>query len=180
MGTVTAAFRFKLFATAFHVGTATAAFEIAALKFLEPETWPLEILLKKKHQFQVSFSKNFRGVNSWISWHFLFQLLPSDLFGCFKWPFQGLSDLYLGDQKVTWKNLVLILIRNCNFLLFTDLHRCFSRWTNRWATPNPRQRTRWWWSSTGPTFFRRQLFSSDLENWCDVERGVQGGTNKQL
>ena len=33
------------------------------------------------------------------------QVLPSDLFGCFKWPFQGLSDLHLGDQKVTWKKL---------------------------------------------------------------------------
>ena len=35
------------------------------------------------------------------------QVLPSDLFGGFKWPFQGLSDLYLGDQKVTWKKLVV-------------------------------------------------------------------------
>ena len=33
------------------------------------------------------------------------QVLPSDLFGWFKWPFQGLSDLHLGDQKVTWKKL---------------------------------------------------------------------------
>ena len=31
------------------------------------------------------------------------QVLPSDLFGCFEWPFQGLSDLRLGDQKVTKK-----------------------------------------------------------------------------
>ena len=29
-----------------------------------------------------------------------------DLFGCFEWAFQGLSDLHLGDQKVTWKKLV--------------------------------------------------------------------------
>ena len=34
------------------------------------------------------------------------QLLPSDLFGDFKWPVQGLSDLHLGYQKVTGKNLV--------------------------------------------------------------------------
>ena len=33
------------------------------------------------------------------------QVLPSDLFGWFKWPFQGLSDIHLGDQKVTWKKL---------------------------------------------------------------------------
>ena len=29
------------------------------------------------------------------------------LFGGFKWPFQGLSDLHLGDQRVTWKKLVI-------------------------------------------------------------------------
>ncbi len=34
------------------------------------------------------------------------QVLPSDLFGDFKLPFQGLSDLHLGYQKVTWKKLV--------------------------------------------------------------------------
>ena len=33
------------------------------------------------------------------------QVLPGDLFGCFKWPFQGLSDLHLGYQRVTWKKL---------------------------------------------------------------------------
>ncbi len=27
------------------------------------------------------------------------------LLGGFKWPFQGLNDLYLGDQRVTWKKL---------------------------------------------------------------------------
>ena len=37
----------------------------------------------------------------------IYQVLPSDLFGCFKWPFQGVvGDLHLGDQKVTWKKLV--------------------------------------------------------------------------
>ena len=36
-----------------------------------------------------------------------YQVLPSGAFGGFKWPFQGLSDLHLGDQKVTWKKLVL-------------------------------------------------------------------------
>ena len=33
------------------------------------------------------------------------QHLPSDLFDGFKGPFQGLSDLHLGDQRVTWKKL---------------------------------------------------------------------------
>ena len=36
------------------------------------------------------------------------QVLPSDPFGDFKWPFQGLSDLRLGYQKVTWKKLVVM------------------------------------------------------------------------
>ena len=35
-----------------------------------------------------------------------YQVLPSGPFGDFKWPFQGLSDLHLGYQKVTWKKLV--------------------------------------------------------------------------
>ena len=38
-----------------------------------------------------------------------FQVLPSDPFGCLKWPFLGLSDLNLGYQKVTWKKLVDLL-----------------------------------------------------------------------
>ncbi len=42
------------------------------------------------------------------------QVLPSDPFGDFKWPFQGLSDLHLGYQKVTWKKL---LDRFCSPLL---------------------------------------------------------------
>ena len=35
----------------------------------------------------------------------MYQALPSDPFGCFKWPFQGLSDLHLGDHKVTQGHL---------------------------------------------------------------------------
>ncbi len=35
-----------------------------------------------------------------------YQVLQSDLFRCFKWPFQGLCELHLDDQKVTWKMLV--------------------------------------------------------------------------
>ena len=34
------------------------------------------------------------------------QLLQSDLVWTHKWPFQGLSDLHLGNQKVTLKKLV--------------------------------------------------------------------------
>ncbi len=43
--------------------------------------------------------------SNWIQLTWIIQVLPSDLFGCFKWPFQELSDLHLGDQKVTWKKL---------------------------------------------------------------------------
>ena len=49
----------------------------------------------------------FRIIKRWKSWELvlcsagmlefsLYQVLPSDPFGCFKWPFQGLSDLHLG------------------------------------------------------------------------------------
>ena len=44
--------------------------------------------------------------NAYDNETFTCQVLPSDHFGCFKWPFQGLSDLHLGDQKVTWQKLV--------------------------------------------------------------------------
>ena len=40
------------------------------------------------------------------------QVLPSDLFGCFKWSFQGLSDLHLGYQRVTRKKLVVLICDN--------------------------------------------------------------------
>ena len=42
--------------------------------------WTINSMIKKTHQ----------PVN---------QVLPSDLFGSFKWPFQGLSDLHLGNPK---------------------------------------------------------------------------------
>ena len=33
-------------------------------------------------------------------------MIQSDLFGMVKWPFKGLSDLQLGNQKVTLNHLV--------------------------------------------------------------------------
>ena len=36
----------------------------------------------------------------------MYQVLQSDLDWTHKWPFQGLSDLHLGNQKVTLKKLV--------------------------------------------------------------------------
>ena len=44
-----------------------------------------------------------------------FLVIQSDLFGMFEWPFKGLSDLQLGDRKVTaW----------ITWLLFVDLNDC--------------------------------------------------------
>ena len=44
----------------------------------------------------------------------IYQVLPSVLFGCFKWPFQGrISDLHLGDETVTWKKLVGCDFNDC-------------------------------------------------------------------
>ena len=51
-----------------------------------------------------------------LALHLIYQVLPSDRFGCFKWPLQGLSDLHLGDQKVTWKKLVLGGFKYCLFI----------------------------------------------------------------
>ena len=36
-----------------------------------------------------------------------FLVIQSDLFGMVKWPFQGVSDLQLGDEKGTLNHLVL-------------------------------------------------------------------------
>ena len=49
---------------------------------------------------------------TWVCWCKLvalntLQVLPGDPFGCFKRPVQGLSDLHLGYQKVTWKKLAI-------------------------------------------------------------------------
>ena len=50
---------------------------------------------------------------------FIIQVLPSDLFGGLKWPFQGLSDLHLGDQKVNWKKLMTqMLYLGCVLIFF--------------------------------------------------------------
>ena len=58
-----------------------------------------------------------------------YQVLPSDLFGCFKWPFQGLSDLHLGDQKVTWKKLVH---RSATAPFLKTFQESQSRWSMHW------------------------------------------------
>ena len=36
----------------------------------------------------------------------IYQVIQSNLFGMVKWPFQRLSDLQLGDKKVTKNHLV--------------------------------------------------------------------------
>ena len=38
---------------------------------------------------------------------YIYQVLQSDLGWTHKWPFQGLSDLHFGNQKVTLKKLVV-------------------------------------------------------------------------
>ena len=53
-----------------------------------------------------------------------------DLFGCVKWPFQGLSDLHLGDQKVTGKKLDYMpsLVQNSRCVKFWgNMSYAFSR-----------------------------------------------------
>ena len=61
------------------------------------------------------------------NWYLVIQ---SDLFGMVKWPFQRLSDLQLGDQKVTLNHLVVLLFICCVITLqVTVSHvRRFSGW----------------------------------------------------
>ena len=54
----------------------------------------------------------------------LHQVLPRDRFGWFKWPFQGLSDLHLGDQKVTWKKLAQNVYFEKNSKGFWNKNHC--------------------------------------------------------
>ena len=58
-----------------------------------------------------------------------FQVLPSDLFGWFKLPFQGLSDLHLGDQKVTWKKLVVWFLFNISFWAILGFPAFLQTWS---------------------------------------------------
>ncbi len=54
--------------------------------------------------------RRFEGMNSFWYEKNIHQVLPSGLFGEFKWPFQGWKrDLHLGDQKVTWRKLALMI-----------------------------------------------------------------------
>ena len=41
---------------------------------------------------------------------------------CYSWPFQGLSDLHLGDQRVTWKKLEITILGESLFGTFSK-HR---------------------------------------------------------
>ncbi len=42
----------------------------------------------------------------------MYQVILCDLFGMVKWPFQGISDLQLGDKKATLNHLVWIYCQN--------------------------------------------------------------------
>ena len=54
----------------------------------------------------VQFSYTLQRSNMTMEKRIIYQVLPSDPFGGVKWPFQWLSGLHLGDQRVTWKKLV--------------------------------------------------------------------------
>ena len=61
-----------------------------------------------------------------------YQVLPSDLFGMVKWPFQRLSDLHLGYQKVTWKKLVPCIFGDwLRFPLGVGSWWCWTKWPKR-------------------------------------------------
>ena len=56
---------------------------------------------------EIEFHTNFSDTAVVMSWKIIICLvIQSDLFGMVKWPFKGLSDLQLGDEKGTLKNLV--------------------------------------------------------------------------
>ena len=54
------------------------------------------------------FSTKACRVVGWILLNVTCQVIQSDLFGMVKWPFQRLSDLQLGDKKVTKNHLVFV------------------------------------------------------------------------
>ena len=66
--------------------------------------------IAKIHRIQIPFIKK------------LNQVLSSDLLGCVKWPFQGLSDLHLGDQRVTLNHQEqVVLLHDSSFETHFDV-----------------------------------------------------------
>ena len=63
------------------------------------------------------------------------RFFPVTLFGWFKRPFQGLSDLHLGHQKVTWKKLVVIflLVFVCGTRTPAEIHWVFFKLPVAWG-----------------------------------------------
>ena len=60
---------------------------------------PLETILKGKKSDGTVTALAFLSISSPIFIeHNISEVIQSDLFGMVKWPFQGLSDLHLGDQ----------------------------------------------------------------------------------
>ena len=57
------------------------------------------------HLFQVISSKLSRSFAIWKQWKNQILAILCDLFGMVKWPFKRLSDLQLGDTKVTLNHL---------------------------------------------------------------------------
>ncbi len=61
------------------------------------------------------------GDSVWSVW--VCQVLQSDLVWTHKWPFWGLSDLHLGNQKVTLKKLVCEVFVVCCWNLVFQLYQ---------------------------------------------------------
>ena len=79
------------------------------------------------------------------------QVILSDHFGMVKWPFQRLSDLQLGDKKVTLNHLVVSF-----FVMFQRLVRCFFLFG--WSEPVLRDSQGGGWLST---YYFQQIFSTN-------------------
>ncbi len=92
--------------------------------------WPMVIVSKSPKDGVVGPLPNglnglYMGITNYVLTGMILQLthpptqkslhaLPSDVFVCFKRPFQGRIEFHLGDQKFTWKKLaegVVFLLR---------------------------------------------------------------------
>ena len=99
--------------------------------------------------YHLGFSK---GVTNGRSWHLektvgkipTMEITPGSsewpFWWYFKWPFQGLSDLHLGNQKVTWKKLAVL------FQIASSISRnknCSYWVTNMWMWMKPPRILQW-------------------------------------
>ena len=99
-----------------------------------------------------------------------------DLFGMVKWPFQRLSDLQLGDKKVTLNHLVVIQMQRLPFLpgdsppnLLSKLHK---RNTHTTWRPSP--------PPTSSKDFTQLLTWSTPLSWCCLKTNDNGNLLMKL